>query len=267
MTSKIFDYDAIIFDMDGVIWRGENTIEENITFIRRWKEMGKVVRFLTNNSTKTREHYMERLRKVGINVRSDEIVTSSWAAAQWLKRKGIDEVFLIGEEGLISEIERVGIKVIKDPFLVIKEKKSPPAVVLGMDRGFTYYKLWAGMIVIERGGLFVVTNEDATYPVPGGKAPGGGSLASALKRASGKRPNVVVGKPNRYLFHFALRDTKIPKKRILMVGDRIETDIKGANRIGIDSILVLTGVSSMEDVNSSSIKPKYVVGSLDELLK
>jgi len=264
MIPERLPFDGLLLDMDGVLWKGNEFIEENINFVREWIDTGKEIRFLTNNSTRTRNYYREKLRRAKINVEKDKIITSAWGTSQWLKKKGIKEVFVIGEEGLIKEIEDQEIRTINDPETVLTGHKIPQAVVIGMDRSFTYRKLWAGLLVIDKGGLFVVTNEDATFPLPDGRAPGGGSLASALKTASGKKPDVVIGKPHSPLFEYAMNNLKIPKMRVLMVGDRLETDILGAKRMGLVSLLLFTGITSKEDIRESSIKPDHVAKDLIE---
>lgn len=256
-------FKALFLDMDGVIWRGDTFIEKNIRPIQNWVKEGREILFLTNNSTESREFYAKKLKNVGIEVNEEKIITSAWATSLWLKEKAIKKVFVIGEVGLVEEIKAQEIEVIDDAEMILEGREETEAVVIGMDRGFTYRKLWAGLKTIDGGGLFIVTNEDPDFPLPEGRAPGAGALSSALQTASGEEPTVVIGKPERPLFEFALKILKVPKEKILVIGDRLKTDILGGKRAGLKTLLVLTGIDSKKDIVKGNLRPDFVAEDLE----
>ncbi len=238
-------YRALLVDMDGVLWRGQEPIEENLQVLRT---LDLPMVFLTNNSTTTRARYLERLRALGLQVPETHVLTSGYAAALWLKRRGITRTFVIGEEGITAELQALEIAFEVRPEAVLQEGYQPEAVVVGLDRSLSYHKLWAGQRSILQGALFVATNTDATYPTETGPAPGAGTVVSALQTACGREPHIVIGKPQPQMFRLALEILKAEPDQVLMIGDRWDTDIVGARKLKIPALLVLTGVTSAEEV-------------------
>ncbi len=231
---------ALLVDMDGVLWRGHTPIPENIEVLKEWS-LPKV--FLTNNSTKGRARYRDRIRALGIEVDLDHILTSSYAAARWLQKRGYRQAFVVGEEGLVEELEAQGIEVHTDPRWILEEGHRPEAVVVGTDHGLTYEKIWAAQRAITEGAIFVATNSDATYPVESGLAPGAGTILAAVQTAAGRAPHVIMGKPSPILFTQALEILGVRPEEALMIGDRWDTDIVGARKLGIPALWVLTGIT------------------------
>ncbi len=242
-------YRALLVDMDGVLWRGQEPIEENLKVLRA---LDLPMVFLTNNSTTTRARYLERLRALGLEVPETHVLTSGYAAALWLKRRGILKTFVIGEEGITQELELLGIRYETDSDAVLQRGYQPEAVVVGLDRRLSYAKLWAGQRSIQKGALFVATNTDATFPTETGPAPGAGAVVSALQTAAGREPHIVIGKPQPQMFRLALEILKVEPEQALMIGDRWDTDIVGARRLKIPALLVLTGVTSADEVPAST---------------
>ncbi len=238
-------YRALLVDMDGVLWRGREPIEENLRALR---SLNLPMVFLTNNSTTSRARYLERLHALGLKVPETHVLTSGYAAALWLKRRGILQTFVIGEEGITQELQGLQIHYETDPEVVLEGRYQPEAVVVGLDRGVSYRKLWAGQRCILNGALFVATNTDATYPTETGPAPGAGAMVSALQTATGREPHVVIGKPQPQMFRLALEILKVEPEQALVIGDRWDTDIVGARRLKIPALLVLTGVTSADEV-------------------
>jgi 4-nitrophenyl phosphatase len=256
-------YRAIFLDMDGVLWRGERVIYENVEVVKRWEREGIKIIYLTNNSTRKREYHLEKLKGLGLNPEMEDILTSSFVTAIWLKNRGIKEVFVIGEEGLIHEISSYSIKIEDDVESLIRGSKNVDAVVVGMDRNISYTKLWTAQRCIERGSLFCVSNTDRTYPVHDGVAPGGGAIVAAIEASTSKSPDVIIGKPHPPIFEEALRRVSCSREEILVVGDRIDSDIEGAKGMGLDSLLVLTGITDREKIPLESC-PNYIVKTLKE---
>ncbi|MCD6113837.1 MAG: HAD-IIA family hydrolase [Thermoprotei archaeon] len=255
-----FKYKVILSDLDGVLWRGSKVLYENIEVLKTLaNEMNIKIYFTTNNSTKSREEYVSKLKSLGFTVTTDYVITSGSLTAKILREKyGEISVYVIGEKGLYEELAMRN--------LGIARRRKPEAVVVGLDRKLTYKKLAKALDYILNGSLFVATNTDATLPTNGKVIPGAGSIVAALIEASGKKPDMIVGKPEPWMYLEVLKRESISKDKVLVIGDRLDTDILGANRLGIDSLLVLTGVTSKTDLAKSSTKPKYVCNNLKCLL-
>lgn len=255
---------GIIFDMDGVIYRGKTLIEGAKEVIEYLKSKNIPFVFLTNNSTRNAEMYREKLFTLGIDVEEERIITSGYATARYLQKhfkKG--KVFVIGGKGLVEEIKNIGWEIISVEDA--KERwKEIDYVVVGLDTKLTYEKLKYGTLAIRNGARFIGTNPDTTYPSEEGLLPGAGSILAALKASTGIKP-LVIGKPNEPVFEVVKE--KLTADEIWVVGDRLDTDIAFAKRIGVKAIMVLTGVSTLEDVEKSEIKPDLVLPSIKELLE
>ena len=251
---------GLILDMDGVLWEGNSPLPgmpEFLSFLRA--EEIRII-LATNNASQTPESYVQKLARMGAEVRRDEIITSATATAEYLKsvaRPG-EKIFLIGEEGLTRAIEAAGLP------LAEPDELHAAYVVCGMDRGLTWQKLANATISLRGGARFIGTNPDLTFPTERGIAHGNGAVLAALTAASGVKPT-IIGKPFPALFQMALRKMRIPKARVAALGDRLETDILGARKVGIKSILVLTGISSRKELRYSKIKPTLVVEDLPSL--
>jgi 4-nitrophenyl phosphatase len=251
---------GLILDMDGVLWEGDRPLPgmpEFLSFLRA--EEIRII-LATNNASLTPESYVQKLARMGAEVRREEIVTSATATAEYLKsvaRPG-EKIFIIGEEGLTRAIEEAGLPMAEP------DELHTAYVVCGMDRGLTWQKLANATISLRGGARFIGTNPDLTFPTERGVAHGNGAVLSALTAASGVKPT-IIGKPFPSLFQMALRKMGIPKARVAALGDRLETDILGARKVGIKSILVLTGISSRKELRYSKIKPTLVVEDLPSL--
>lgn len=241
--------ETVLCDLDGVVWREEDIVWENVEGLKRLKKMGKKLLFLTNNSTKTTEYYTKRLKDLGLY--PDGVITSSIATADYLFKRGIKRVFVIGEGGLIEALKDKGI---------ITDDTKPEAVVVGLDRDFNYEKLRKAANFVYNGLKFIATNTDAHIIRSGEILPGAGSLVSAISYASGREPDVVIGKPNRYIYEF-VGDLK----KAIVIGDSLDTDILGGIRLNIPTVLVLTGVHTLEDVKRFNITPTYFAENLLEI--
>jgi 4-nitrophenyl phosphatase len=251
---------GLILDMDGVLWEGETPLPgmpEFLSFLR-----GEKIRFIlaTNNASLTPERYVQKLARMGAEVRREEILTSATATAEYLKtvtRPG-EAIFILGEEGLVQAIEAAGLQA-ADP-----EELHAAYVVCGMDRGLTWQKLAAATINLRGGARFIGTNPDLTFPTERGIAHGNGAILAALTAASGVKPT-IIGKPFPSIYRMALRKLGLPKSHVVVLGDRLETDILGARKAGLKSILVLTGISSRKEVGRSRVKPTLMVEDLPAL--
>lgn len=256
-----------VFDLDGVVYRGDEPQPHAAETISTLRNRGHVVRFLTNNSSLSRKAYADKLGRLGIPASVDEIMTSSYAAALYFVESDAAgrTVYLIGQEGLSQELRAVGMRIVKDG-------ESPDApidyVVVGIDREFTYNKLARAQRAILAGAKFIATNEDMTFPAEGGRIlPGNGSLVAAVRAATSVEP-FVVGKPHDYALLKILELTDTPRDRAVIVGDNLATDIVVGNRVGIHTVLVLTGLTSREQAEAATgdMKPARIIETLVELV-
>jgi HAD superfamily hydrolase (TIGR01457 family) len=252
-------YDALLFDLDGVLYRGDDPVAGASESIHRLRAEDATIRFLTNNSARTPHQVAERLRRMGIEAGAAEVVTSAGATAALLRREGASgTAFVIGERGIRTALADVGIEVVDG------EPQRTDLVVVGWDRDLTYDRLRTAALLIQRGARLVATNADATYPAPDGLWPGGGAILAAVVTATGATPT-VVGKPSRPMFEAAAEETGAV--RPLVIGDRLDTDIAGAAAMEWDSLLVLTGASRIEDLAGAAALPTFVSSGLGALLE
>lgn len=262
---------AWILDLDGVVYRGSEVLPGAVEFFERLRRRGDRLAVVSNNSRPTVEAYVERLARFGIRVQPGEVVSSAMAAVHYLVRRGIrGRVMAIGEAGLYQALEQAGLAVV--PPVPEAAGSGVEAVVVGLDGQFTYAKLDAACQAIRRGALFVGTNPDVTVPRESGAfQPGCGSLLAAVAACSGVKP-VVAGKPYRPIMELAMERlgfsaASAPPGTVIVVGDRLDTDVAAAKALGLSSALVLTGVSSREDVERAPDKPDWVFDDLLHLTK
>lgn len=235
------NWKAAIVDLDGVVYRGEDPIQGSQEAIERMRRAGKTVRFLTNNATKTREEYSEKLSRMGIPTQPDEVLTSGMATGIYItKTMKKKRVYAIGSVSLSIELAREGLELV--------EWQRAEVVVTSLDQQFSYQKLYDAMRAVRNGCPLVSTNKDPTVPDEGGFVPGAGAIASAVEVASGVS-SLLVGKPSTIILGVAEGSWGLEKNATLMVGDRLDTDIAAGNSFGWRPILVLTGSTAMSELN------------------
>ncbi|ASJ07630.1 HAD-IIA family hydrolase [Thermococcus pacificus] len=257
---------GLIFDMDGVLYRGNKPVEgagELINFLKEW---GIPFIFLTNNSTRDPSMYREKLLSMGIDVSEERIVTSGLATRLYMEKHfEPGRIFVIGGDGLLKEMERLGWGVVGVEEAGNGGWKEVKYVVVGLDPYLTYEKLKYATLAIRNGARFIGTNPDTTYPAEEGLYPGAGAIIAALKASTDVEP-LIIGKPNEPAYEVA-REKLDGVEEIWMVGDRLDTDIAFAKRFGMKAIMVLTGVSGLEDIEKSGIRPDIVLPSVKELIE
>ncbi|MCD6219517.1 HAD-IIA family hydrolase [Candidatus Calescamantes bacterium] len=250
-----------VLDLDGVVYRGDTAIPGVSLFISKVKEKGEEVVFLTNNSAYTRAYYRNKLQKMGISTEERDIYTSAELLADYLTMfPHIRRVLAIGEEGLHFSLRRKGFFVTSQSFLV-------DAVAVGLDRRFNYQKLSLAQKAILTGAKFVTTNRDVTLPYEDGLLPGSGAILKAIEECTGKEAE-VVGKPNPFSLQLIMKERGTKREDVVVVGDRVETDILLGKKAGVKTILVLTGVTRKEDIRNISPEnfPDQVIDKLTDLL-
>ena len=250
---------GLILDMDGVIWRGSDTIGDLHQIFRRLTERGLKITLATNNATRTVRQYVERLNNYGVEIIPCQIINSAIVAAEYLSEmypKG-GPVYVVGETGLTEPLGKLGF---------YQSDEQVLAVIVGMDRHLTFDKLRKATLLIRGGASFIATNSDRTFPAPEGLIPGAGAILAALETACYQSPK-VVGKPSAAMYQMALKRLSLEPSDILVVGDRPETDIAGAQAIGCHTALVLSGVASLKEAHAWQPAPDLIIADLESISK
>jgi 4-nitrophenyl phosphatase len=250
---------GLILDMDGVLWRDKTPIGDLPRIFSDIRQRGWKVILATNNATLSAEQYIQKLAGFGVSLEQWQIVNSSQATAHYLRQRYPQggAVFVVGESGLVTELAAQG-------FFV--SEQQPLAVVVGLDRGITYEKLKTASLLVRAGTPFIATNPDKTYPTPEGLAPGAGTFVAAIQVAGDHEP-LIIGKPEPEMYLQALERMGLNPEETLVVGDRLETDIAGAQRIGCPTALVLSGVSSRQGAEAWAPPPDCIAADLSSLLE
>lgn len=253
---------SLIIDMDGVIWRSDAPIGDLATIFSRIRERRLKFVFATNNSTKTSEQYIARLKEFGVEVELWQVVTSSQAAAHAIAQQFAPgtKVFMIGEEGLRIPLEERG-------FDVLSTEDAPQArvVVMGLDRGVNFQKLVEATLLVRSGIPFYGTNTDKTFPTPRGQIPGAGAWISVITTATNVEP-IVAGKPFPFLMDLSMEKLGTTNAETLVIGDRLETDIAAGQAVGCPTALVLSGVSTREQAENWTPKIDMIAEDLATLI-
>jgi HAD superfamily hydrolase (TIGR01450 family) len=253
-VSLAAEYDLVIFDLDGVVYLGGEAVPGAADAIASLVDTGIAVAYVTNNASRRADDVAALLRKLGVPAAPDEVLTSAQAAATLLAEDlppGAN-VLVVGAPALADEVRAVGLTPVADA------PAQPVAVVQGYGPDVGWRDLAEACVAVRSGARWVATNVDSTLPSPRGPLPGNGSLVAALSMALGRGPDSVVGKPSPALFEVVAK--RRGASHALVVGDRLDTDIEGAVRAGMDSLLVFTGVSTPADLLRAGPheRPTYV---------
>ncbi len=259
-------YDVAMLDLDGVVYIGRDAVPGAPAHLARARAAGMQLAYVTNNASRPPSSVAAHLRDLGIEVADDDVVTSAQAAARLLSEQ-LDEgaaVFLVGGEGLEVALREQGLEPVQDATL--PDGSKPAAVVSGFHGDLRWATVIAGAILVREGLPWVASNTDLTVPTPQGPGPGNGALVGVVARFAEREP-VVAGKPEPPLFEETLR--RVGGSLPLVVGDRLDTDIEGANRTGYDSLLVMTGVTGLRELCAATpeARPTYVAADLGALAR
>lgn len=253
------DIKGVILDMDGVLWKDSHAIGNLQSIFKRFEEHHLPVILATNNATRTVKQYIHKLASMGVKLEDWQIATAGQAVIYHLKQKYPlqSKVYVVGMDSLKSMISDAGY-ILSDSDVV--------AVVVGMDRSINYEKITIASNLIRNGAEFIGTNPDKTFPTPEGLVPGAGSIIAAVATAAETEPE-FVGKPGKVLMDLAMSRLKgVSPNQILMVGDRLETDIAAAQSSGCRSALVLSGVTTSEMAKNWLPNPDFIFNDLSELV-
>jgi HAD superfamily hydrolase (TIGR01457 family) len=259
--NTIGEIKCFLLDMDGTIYLGDDLIEGAKDFLQKLKNHNIRYVFLTNNSSKDKESYIKKLSNLNIDAEEEEVFSSGDATIHYLRKNtSYNKIFLLGTPALKRSFEKEG-------FEIITEKDQDiDCVVLGFDTTLTYDKLWAACDYVKKA-PYIATHPDFVCPLEDNKnMPDIGAMIAFIKAATGKEP-IIIGKPYEHMLNAIMDIYKYDKKEMAMVGDRLYTDIKMGFDLGVQSVLVLSGETSMEDYEKSHIKATYVMDSVKDIIK
>ncbi len=250
---------ALILDMDGVLWRGDQSIGDLKSIFERITRIGWKVVFATNNGSRTIQQYVDLLGSFGVNVEPWQVVSSATASIEYLCEKYPQggPIYIVGEQGIWEACTEHGF---------YQSETKALAVVVGIDRELTYDKLKFATLLIHSGAEFIGTNPDKTFPTPEGLVPGAGAILAAIQAATGVAP-IITGKPEPAIYQIALKRLNLAAMSVLVVGDRPETDITGAQLIGCPTALVLSGVTDATQAKAWQPAPDIIAQDLESLVK
>lgn len=256
MTGLLKDVQCFLFDMDGTIYLGDRLLPGALDFLRELDEKGMPYYFLTNNSSKSRSDYVKKLARLGLKTPAEKIFSSGEATAIYLKKRGGGKrIFLVGTPSLEKEFVGHGFQLVQD---------NPDYAVLGFDTTLTYEKLRKLCDFATEGIPYIATHPDITCPTETGFIPDIGAMMALVETSTGRKPDVIVGKPHSPIVEAIVEKTGYRVDQLAMVGDRLYTDI-AMGATGITTILVLTGETKETNIASTKQQPDYVVKNIREL--
>jgi HAD superfamily hydrolase (TIGR01457 family) len=256
-ADKLCSLSGFLLDMDGTFYLGDRLLDGALRFIEILRRQHKQFLFLTNNSSKHRSQYAEKISRLGLPIAEESVLTSGEATALYLQKHYPGaSLFLVGTPSLEEEFRQYGFQLVQ---------QMPGVLVLGFDTTLTYQKLWALCDFVRAGVPYIATHPDFNCPTESGFMPDVGAMIAFVNAATGKLPDLVVGKPNRIIVDAAAVKMKLQIDQMAMIGDRLYTDIALGQTSGITTILVLSGETKFEDLQSSPYRPDYTFKNLAEV--
>jgi len=261
MLSSIFKRaKGFIFDLDGTIYLGDQLIHGADIVLNELRKSGRKVAFVSNKPIARRAVYAEKLRNLGIPCEETEVINSSLVLAKHLSHSFPGaQVFPVAEQPVIDDLTEHGLQITDDPY-------KAAVVVVSWDRGFNYEKLQKAYVAACNGAAFIGTNPDRTCPMPDGDLPDAACMIAAIEACTEQKVEPIVGKPSSIMVKETLDLINLAAEECVMVGDRMETDILMANRAGLLSILVLSGVTKRAGNHNKEIEPDAVADSVKDFL-
>ena len=260
LSDAVRPYDHLLLDLDGCVWVGDEPLPGALEAVAALREAGRSLCFLTNDVRHAPEEFVRKLWRLGFHASAAEIVSVGAAVQFVLAGRDGGAAFVIGAQALVDHVADAGMRVVN------RTEFAPRAdvVVVGAHDRFDYAELRTATQALARGAELVGAARDATFPMPDGPWPGTGAVLAAVEEAAGRRAGVIAGKPEPPMYETA-RD-RLGPGRVLAVGDRLDVDVAGARRAGIDSALVLTGATTRAQADAAAPRPTYVAASLGELV-
>ena len=268
----ITDINGVIFDLDGTLYLGERAIPGARVVVSQLRRAGVKLLFITNKPLKPRKSYAAKLTRMGIHCAPEEVITSGFVLGYHLARKNPElALYVVGEDNLKTELRAHGLQVLdefteQDPKTVI-DPQGVDAVVVAFDRTLDYRKLNTAYQALIGGARFFATNPDKTCPMPGGGIPDAGATIAALVNLTGREVDLLAGKPSTLMMEVATQYLALPPQRCLLVGDRLETDIKMGQTAGMRTALVLSGATDRQAAERWTPAPDVILVDVGELPK
>jgi glycerol-1-phosphatase len=261
LSPLLRQYDHLLLDLDGCVWIGEEPTPRAVEAVSALREAGKGVAFVTNDARLGSEEFVRKLWRLGFQASLEEVVTVGGALQHWLaeRRDRAASAFVIGSAAIWRHVEDAGLRIVNRTDLATRAD----VVVVASHEDFSYDELRDATQAVLRGAGIVTAGRDPTFPMPGGPWPGTGAVVAALERATGARA-VSVGKPEAALFHTAL--DRLGAGRALVVGDRLDADLAGAQAADIDAAIVLTGAATRDEAEAADPAPVAIADTLAGLV-
>ncbi len=248
-----------LLDMDGTIYLDGHLFDGTLDFLEYVKKIGGRYLFLTNNSSKSVDKYIEKLALMGIEASEDDFYTSTQATIQYLLGKSYKKIYALGTESFKEQLRRAGLPIVDT------REAGIDLLCMGFDSELTFSKLEDACILLGQGVDYIATNPDVVCPMWYGYVPDCGSVAQIICNATGRRP-VFIGKPQPEMVYLAMEKAAYSKEETVIIGDRLYTDIACGLNAGISTVFVLSGEGTLEDLKNSDNKPEYVFQNIRELL-
>jgi HAD superfamily hydrolase (TIGR01457 family) len=257
-SSSLFQNKKVVFlDLDGTIYMGDALIPGAKEFLNHLEDRGIYSYFLSNNSSRSKSDYVKRLSALGIHADEERILLSTDGVIAYLIERNKKEVYVVGTKSMKQMFLEAGFDI---------DSSNPGFIVLGFDTELTYEKLKTAALYIQKGVELIATHPDFVCPTPEGFIPDTGAMLALFEKATNKKPHKIFGKPNPEMITHILKKHDISPEEVVMIGDRIYTDMELARRVPCDSILVLSGETKKEDLESIEKRPTLVVESVADLI-
>ncbi len=263
--------DGFVFDLDGTVYLGEKALPGAVEVIDELRQLGKHTLFVSNKPLAPGSQYAAKLTRLGIPTPDSQVITSAYVLGYHLAHSepGL-RLYVVGEQSLRDELRSHGLTVLdelsdQDPQEVL-DPDGIDAVVVAFDRSLDYRKLNTAYQALQRGARFFATNGDKVCPMPGGAIPDAGATIAALEHITARKVELLAGKPSPLMMKVAMQRMGLPAERCMMIGDRLETDIRMGQEANFVTAVTLTGVTKREDIAQLATPPDYVLESLSELL-
>ena len=248
---------CFLLDMDGTFYLGNRLLEGSLSFLERLSQTGRQALFMTNNSSKSADFYVQKLEKMGVPVSFRNVLTSGQAAGRYvLDTFAGKQGFLLGNASLREELSGMGLSFCEE---------DPSYAPIGYDTTLDYAKMTKVCDFVRQGLPYIATHPDYNCPTEQGYEPDIGAIIAFIEASTGRKPDIILGKPNAGIVQEALRRTGFSKNELAMVGDRLYTDIATGVNFGMTSILVLTGEASLEDLKQSPVQPDLILERLSDM--
>ena len=263
--------DGFLFDLDGTLFLGEQALPGAVATLAALRAQGKRVLFVSNNPLESRQAYAEKLTRLGMPASAGQVLNSAYVLGRYLARHHPQlRLYVIGEAYLRAELRSHGLALVEEldeqDAREVIQPHGIDAVVVAFDRTLDYRKLNIAYQALVGGARFFATNADKACPMPGGAIPDAGGTLAALEHMTGRKLELLAGKPSPLMLQAALELLGLPPERCLMTGDRLETDIRMGQQAGMHTALVLSGATKRSDLATADVQPDYVFERVDGIL-